>query len=52
VQNRKKNATAALDALIRGEISSPLGTGAQTKAPDEIAEADASTVKTASFSGS
>ena len=39
VQNRKKNATVALDALIRGETPAPLGTSAQSTAPTASAEA-------------
>lgn len=39
VQNRKKNATVALDALIRGEEPAPMGTSAQSTAPTASAEA-------------
>ena len=39
MQNRKKNATVALDALIRGETPAPLGTSAQSTAPTASAEA-------------
>jgi hypothetical protein len=39
VQNRKKNATVALDALIRGETPAALGTSAQSTAPTASAEA-------------